>query len=37
MDKIDAKSGYLVDAELQNVFLGLITGAHGPKKSHKYK
>jgi hypothetical protein len=31
------KSDNLLDVELQNVFLGLITGAHGPKKSHKYK
>lgn len=28
---------YLMDVELQNVFLGLITGAFGPKKAHKYK
>lgn len=28
---------YLMDVELENVFLGLITGAFGPKKAHKYK
>lgn len=28
---------YLMDVELDNVFLGLITGAFGPKKAHKYK
>jgi hypothetical protein len=31
------KGKYLMDVELQNVFLGLITGAFGPKKAHKYK
>jgi hypothetical protein len=28
---------YLMDVELENVFLGLITGAFGPKRAHKYK
>lgn len=31
------KGKYLMDVELQNVFLGLITGAFGPKKAQKYK
>lgn len=36
--KAKAKSStYLMDVELENVFLGLITGAFGPKKAHKYK
>lgn len=31
------KGKYLMDVELQNVFLGLITGAFGPKKAQRYK
>lgn len=35
---IKSRNGkYLMDVELQNVIIGLITGAYGPKKAHKYK
>lgn len=40
-DAADSSSGssgkYLMDVELNNAFLGLVTGAWGPKKASKYK